>query len=316
MQVEARQIITPAPFSLKATALSHGWHECSPMSWSEGGRCFQIIDRWEDEPLRVSIVEGPRVDSKVPLRVTVEGRGLDDQIVEYAARRARLTLGLDRDLSGFYALCAKHPTLKVLPRIGAGRGLRSASMVENVVKALCATNVNWSQAVKMINRIGQLGPPVPHFVSFNAWPTPAEILKAGEDYLLNVARVGYRSASILRFCRDIVDGAIDVESLDADAARPDVSSDALLKRLRSIHGIGPSSAHYLLSFLGRHDRVSVDSATIAHVARTHMKGKKPTVKQVEAVYAPYGNWRQMVFWYEHWLTWGTAGSLLREHGLA
>jgi 3-methyladenine DNA glycosylase/8-oxoguanine DNA glycosylase len=314
-----KTITVAAPFSLKATALSHGWHECAPMSWSEGGRCLQIIDRHRDSALRVSITQASRNARHTKLVVAIEGHGLDDgaakPIVSGVTDRLRLTLGLDRDVTEFHAICRAHPVLHVIPRIGAGRSIRSAPMAENIIKALCATNVNWTQAVKMINRIGQLGPPVRHFVSLNAWPTPREILRAGDKYLLEVCRVGYRAEQILGFCRSVCDREFDPDVLDAMAASPDVADEELLALLRSIHGIGPSSAHYLLSFLGRHGRISVDSATVAHVARTHTNGRKPTVKQVEKIYARYGKWQQMVWWYEHWLNWETAKGILKEEGV-
>ena len=168
----------------------------------------------------------------------------------------------------------------------------------------------------MINRIGQLGPIIPHFRSLNAWPTPREILRAGEKYLLEVCRVGYRAETILKFCRDVCDGHVDPELWDEQAANPDVDTEDLLAQLKSIRGIGPSSAHALLSFLGRSDRLSIDSATVAHVAKTHNKGKKPTNKQIEKIYAKYGPWKQSAWWFEQWLNWDTARELLEEAGLS
>lgn len=312
MDTRSIQLAVATPFSLKATALSHGWHECSPMSWCEVGRCLQIIERRRDDAFRVSVIEGRRTRGKVTLDVTIEGPEIDDAFVDVVDQRLRVVLGLDRNMAAFHAICKNHPVLHVIPKIGAGRGIRSACMGENIVKALCATNVNWTQAVKMINRIGQLGPCVSNFRNLNAWPTPREILRAGEKYLLEVCRVGYRAESILAFCKDVCDKRFDPDELDELARSPDVSSDDLLDRLRSIRGIGPSSAHYLLSFLGRQDRLSIDSATVAHVARTHTNGRKPTSKKIEQVYAKYGEWKQSVWWYEHWLTWGTAKQILRE----
>ncbi len=286
------------------------------MSWSEGGQCFQVIDRRRDRAYRVSVVEAGRTRRKVTLQVTIDGGDFDEGFVADACKRLRVILALDRELTEFYALCRDHPTLDVIPKIGAGRSLRSASMTENILKALCATNVNWTQAVKMINRLGQLGPPIRHFVNLTAWPTPREILRAGEKYLKEVCRVGYRADSILGFCRDVCEGRFDPEALDELAASDAVTSDELLARLRSIRGIGPSSAHCLLSFLGRHDRLAIDSSTIAHVARTHLNGKRPTPRQIESIYEQYGPWKNLVWWYEHWLTWETGRRIVREAGLA
>jgi len=285
------------------------------MSWSEGGRCLQIVYRLGDQPVRVSVTEGRRRRAAVTLRVMVDGHRLDDEQMDVIRHRVRLVLGLDRDLAEFYDLCTGHLTLHVLPRLGAGRVLRSASMTENIVKALCATNVGWTQAVKSINRIGQLGLPLPHFVSLNAWPTPREILRAGKPYLTEVCRVGYRAEAILAFCGDVCGGRIDPEGLTDRALDPEVRTDELLAQLRGIRGIGPSSAHYLLSFLGRYEHLSVDSATVAHVARTHTHGRRPTHREIQRIYEGFGRWRQLAWWFEHWLTWGTAQHLLSEAGI-
>lgn len=305
----------PAPFSLEATVLSHGWHECSPMSWSFGGRCFQTIDRIGDDVFRVSIVEKSRTKSKVTLGVTLDGPVVQTEFVPVVKERLARVLGLHRDLAEFHALCAADAALSPIPKIGAGRAIRSASMTENVVKAICGTNVLWDQAIKMITRIGQLGPCLKNYRNLHAWPTPREILRAGEKYLVEVARVGYRAESILEVCANAASGKFNPDELDDIAADESVSTDELFDRVTSLRGVGPATANYLISFLGRHDRLSIDSATVAHVARVHTKGRTPSHKQIEKIYAKYGKWKQLAWWYEHWLTWGTAQRMLKEAGI-
>lgn len=380
MKTVETRVEAPQPFSLRAVALSHGWHECAPLSWCEGGACLQWITRGDpadrgepngaqpetggsgampgampmpagvgmnprerhahgvastsaldSSPLarrrghgarpalrrddrdgrgvyRVSVLEGKARKSTVPLRVVIEGPAMGDALVARIRDDVRIMLKLDQDLSGFYAVCADHPTLRILERIGAGRTLRSRSMTENVIKTLCGTNVNWNQAVQMINRIAQRGPILPHHRHLNAWPSPAEILKAGRDYLTGVCRVGYRADSILKLCDDVVKRRFDPDELD-EAARTE-SSDALLKRLLAIQGIGPASAHALLGTLGHYDRLAVDSSTFWHVARVHTNGRKPTIKDIQQIYEPYGRWKNLVWWFELWLEWDTAKAML------
>jgi 3-methyladenine DNA glycosylase/8-oxoguanine DNA glycosylase len=312
MLCESMDLEAIKPFSLKSVVLSHGWHECAPMSWSEGGQCFQIIERVHDRPIRVSVVEGRRNRHAVRLQLKVEADEIDDALLRRVGDQLRVVLALDEDLSEFHALCATHPTLFALKDIGAGRALRSHSMTENILKALCATNVNWAQAVKMINRLGQLGPGLRDYRNLNAWPTPREILRAGEKYLLEVCRVGYRAASILQFCEDVCEARIDPQAMDAAARDPGVDSDEILAQLRKIHGIGPSSAHYLLSMMGRHDRLSIDSATFAHVAGVHTNGRKPSIKKIERIYAPYGKWKNRVCWFENWIRWDSAKQIVED----
>ncbi|RJP39723.1 MAG: hypothetical protein C4547_03420 [Phycisphaerales bacterium] len=347
----------PRPFSLKAVALSHGWHECAPLSWCEGGRCLQWITRWESangrrrkakrsasrsggklragevmdvasgdndgdldvresrrrtregkDVYRVSVVEGRPRRAVAPLHVTIEGPDRDDGLVERIRGDLGTMLKLDLDLSEFYGLCSAHPKLHVLERIGAGRSIRSASMTENVLKMICGTNVNWDQAVQMINRLAQRGPFFPHYRHLNAWPGPREIRRSGEEYLTGVCRVGYRSKSILALCERIIDGTFDPDDLDEAARRE--STDELLRRLRSIHGVGASSAHALLSMLGHHDRLSIDSSTVWHVSRVYTGGRKPSVKEIEQIYEPYGRWKNLIWWYEMWIDWKTARGMM------
>ncbi|MGD2109144.1 MAG: hypothetical protein PVI86_07105 [Phycisphaerae bacterium] len=315
MPVRSTTIRLRTPYSLEANVLSHGWYECSPFSWSQGGRCFQIIERYKNKAYPIYVTQLARKRTGATLRVSVDADEASDEIMAQARASVRRVLCLDQDLSEFYDICRKHPTLHVIPKLGAGYGLRSSTMTENILKVLCFANVNWVQAVKMINRLGQLGPAVPRFANLSAWPTPREVLRAGEKYLIEVCRVGYRADSILTFCRDVRERRFDPEGLYELAESGDVSSDHILTELRSIKGIGPTGAHYLLSFLGRHDRLAIDSSTIAHVARTHKKGRKPTPKQIEALYAPYGKWQNLVWWCEFWLTWDTARRIIEANNL-
>jgi len=316
----------PPDFSLKATALSHGWHECAPMTWSQGGNCFQIIerhrtsDRDRDSAFRVCVTETKqRARKRKALNVSIDtdvrnAATIEDDVVEAIRSRLRVTLGLDLDLTEFYTMCESDDALAVVPVIGAGRMIRSASMTENILKAICSTNVNWTQAVNMINRLCQLGPNLTHFRNLSAWPTPREILRAGNKYLSDVCRLGYRCDSILKFCDDVATGKLDPESFDAMATDPNVPSEDLVKKLCEINGIGPTSANYLIGFLGRHDRLAIDSATYAHVAEHHTKGRKPSAKKIERLYAKYGKWKNKAAWLENWLTWDTAKELIAEGG--
>ncbi|MCG3130031.1 MAG: hypothetical protein FLDDKLPJ_00778 [Phycisphaerae bacterium] len=300
----------PGGFSLAATVLSHGWHECAPMSWSQGGACFQVMTRAGDEVRRISVSERERARDRVRLRVDVEGRDLSPDESRGVRDDLRLMLGLDHELAEFHELCRSHPSLHVVPRIGAGRLLRARAMSENVLKAVCATNVNWTQAVKMINRIAQLGPVFPHFRSLNAWPGCREILRAGRDYLVGVARIGYRADSILRLCTEQLSGECDLEALD-DLART-IPTEPLRKRILALRGVGPATAGFLLSMLGHHDHLSIDSATLAHVSRTHLSGRRASRAAVEDVYAGYGRWKNLVYWFENWITWDTARRLIAD----
>lgn len=311
MNSQTIAIPVPDDFHLPATVLSHGWHECHPMAWVSGAECFQTIERVGDRLHRVNVQQPAVRRKKNGIAVRVES--FDDGPANDAAElveRVRAMLSIERDLAEFYELCGEHKMLADVPSIGAGRLIRSSSMTENILKFLFSTNVNWTQAVKMINRLAQLGPHIPHYRSQNAWPTPKEILRAGREYLIDICRVGYRADSILAFCRSVDGDQTDPERFVAMANDSGVSSDEIMAELKSIKGIGPASAAGLLSLLGRYDRLSIDSATIAHAAAIHFGGRKPTPREVEKVYEPFGKWKNLVYWCESWMHWHTARAIL------
>lgn len=329
IEIHEVRLAPPAPFLLKAVALSHGWHELAPFSWSEAGQCLQVILRQKDTICRVSVLQIGRSPSRPRLKVILEGRDLTRTTCDPLLANVRTILGFEHDFAEFHDLCARHPELRLLPRIGAGRLLTAPSMTENLVKAVCGTNIAWGQAVRMANRIGQLGPSFRHFQSLSAWPTPIEILKAGPRYLNEVARLGYRTESVLAICRAAQRGpaakggsvvkktaAAPESPLDPESIltmnRNGATTDELRKALISYRGIGPASAAYLLSLLGRHEDLSVDTVTIAHAAEHHFGGRKPTPKEVRAVYEPYGKWKNLVYWFENWTRWDTAKKLLAD----
>lgn len=315
MPDQSIRLLTPAPFSLKSIALSHGWHECAPFSWSEGGRCLQYVARRGREAFRIAITQGGARRGRVELAVRVMDVALSNEELQQVEADVRHMLRLDEDYSEFHALCRQHDHLRPVEMVGAGRLLRSPTLYEDTIKTICGTNVNWTQAVKMVNRVAQLGPCVPNFRHLNAWPTPTEILKAGEAYLTDVCRLGYRSASILRLCADVRARKLDLDAIRLAAADPAVDSAAVVALLRRIHGVGEASAHFLLATLGRYDLLGIDSWTLTYVGRVHFGGRKPTPRQVRKVYEPFGRYQHLAWWCEQWLTWGTAREILHEHGL-
>lgn len=319
----------PAGYRLKTTALSHGWHECPPLSWADCGESLQMVLRGAGRTAyRFAVVshaattaDDRRKTAKSTSRAKRAGQGRatalrvacldhDGPPIADFEPAIRRVLNADHDLSSFYDRCADHAALRIVPKIGAGRLLRGASLFEDAVKTLCATNVNWSQAVRMIHRLGQLGPEVENFRHLNAFPSPREILKAGESYLTGVCRLGYRAAHLLAYCRGVQSGELDLDAIERAADDAGVSSDDLARELTAIPGIGPASANFLLNLLGRHDRLAIDSWTRTFIAGQYFNGGEPTDAEMRDIYEPFAPYQHLAFWCEQWLTWGTAKQII------
>ncbi|HXM18616.1 MAG TPA: hypothetical protein VN934_07355 [Candidatus Tumulicola sp.] len=289
------------PFTLFSTVTSHGWYQTLPFRWDQRRgvllRAEQLMDH------RVMLLEiseqrsTKRGYSDVLFKVKGEG-ATDPGVAQEMARRVTIMLHLDEDLQSFYALCRKLPEMKGALRWGAGRSMRASSLWEDVVKTVLGTNVLWKQAVVMINRLADLGEVCPADTTLKAWPSPGRVARAGERYLRDVVRAGYRAPYIIELAAAQKTGALDFDTIEAQAKTMD--AEQLYKTLVKLKGIGKSSAHFLMNLLGHYDHIAVDSATYAYAKRELFRGKRPTEKQIRKRFAEFGRWQSLVYWFGRW----------------
>ena len=182
-------------------------------------------------------------------------------------------LCLDDDLSGFYAAAARDPDLAWAAR-GAGRLVRSPTVFEDVVKTVCTTNCAWSATERMVGAlVGRLGEPAPGAppgeVAGRAFPTPAAMAAAGDDFYADVARAGYRGP----YLREIAaPGRRPASSTSRRCSPPAATSCPTRRsseRLLALPGVGPYAAAHIMLLLGRHSRLVLDSWTRPKYARLH-----------------------------------------------
>ena len=283
-------IRTPADFGLNLTVRSHGYYQTPPFGWDGLTGVFSIAMRLPGGEPFIAYV---RENGSGSLRVTVPG-GLDDEKKREIRRVVPHCLKLDEDLSGFYSMCEKIKKFGDAERIGAGRLLRSPTAFEDIVKAQLATNVAWKQAARMIHNLCQLGPKVPGS-DRRIFPEPGAILSAGDSWLREKGRVGYRAGYVIDLCGKVADGSLDLSRVD----RAEIRGADLKRLLMSIKGVGKSTAHYLLMLHGEYSSLSIDSAT--HALMRKITGKEMTDGQIEARYRRWGKYKALALWYE-WVT--------------
>jgi 3-methyladenine DNA glycosylase/8-oxoguanine DNA glycosylase len=294
---DADLLLLPArgPFRLRAVAVSHGWFQTAPFAWREEAQRLERLEPIGGATVALAVLaHDDGVAVRADRRLGEEGRAV-------AAARVRRMLQLDADLEGFDAAArAVDPGLADdLAAYGGGRMLAGASLFEDVVKGICGTNTTWRQAVGCINRIAGLG-------RDGAFPDPAAILRAGDDHLREVARVGYRAPAIADAARAAIDGRL----AEIEAASAAGDGDRVFAGLRGLRGVGPSTAGFLLLLMGHHDRPSIDSATIRVARGAWFDGRTPTPREVAERVAPAGRFRGLV------LAWATLRSWQRDIGLA
>jgi len=303
MAFETSRIAVPVrkPFGLFATVISHGWYQTLPFRWHHDRQVLERAERLGDGRVMVLEIREQPSPRRAFREVVVDIAGdhaSDPGVPEELGRRVTRMLRLDEDLAPFYAICRKRPALAKAIKYGAGRNLRGSSLWEDVVKTILGTNVLWKQAVAMINRLASLGDQSPRNSEMRAWPTPGQILRAGANYLRDQVRAGYRSDYVIELARMQKDGDIDLDALEAQAAK--MTSDELFKALTAIKGVGKSSAHFLMNLLGHYDHIPVDSATQAYAKRVFFRGRKPTERQIRRRFEQFGEWQALVYWFGRW----------------
>ncbi|MEJ2318525.1 MAG: hypothetical protein P8Y21_04210 [Gemmatimonadales bacterium] len=291
---------TPEDFGFLPVVYSHGWYQCPPFRWhAERKSLTRVVRNEGDEPVVLRIREPSR--GTLEIQINAEGTlsAADRRHVRSDVRRM---LQLDREIAGFHDLCRQHEHLAAVPDIGAGRLLRCPSVWEELVKSICGTNVQWSQAVRMISLVAELGEPIE---GYHAWPTPECILEAGEETLRERCRLGYRAPYVVELASELVDGTRDLGPIE----REELEGPELRKAFLAIKGIGPATADYLMILNGVADRLSIDSAVYAFVKDRYFGGRRPSAAEIEQLYEPYGEWRALAYWFEamqeYW--WGPAG---------
>ena len=200
----------------------------------------------------------------------------------------RHMLRLDADLSTFYAVALADDGLAWVVS-GAGRMMRSPTVFEDVVKTICTTNCAWSATVRMTTALVEhLGPEAPD--GRRAFPGPAAMAEAGDDFYRDVARAGYRGAYLQTLALAVAEGALDLEGLND----PELDDEDVAERLLALPGCGPYATAHMMMLLGRYSRLILDSWTRPKYARVN--GRKAADRTIERRFRRYGDYAGLAFW--------------------
>jgi len=291
----------PAPFNFEAVIITHGWFQLPPFYWDDQTKTLNWAVKCDDaSPILVKISQDQSAGKKKkPEATLVLPDDAEEQIQAEVIRRFRHVFNLDLNLTEFYRICTQYPILDQVFARGMGRLMRGESLYEDVFKSICGTNVQWRQAVKMIQAISQLGDAVPN-TDYHVHPTPVQVLNAGEAFLKEVGRVGYRSGYLLQLCERFANGESDALRVE----RGEMTYEELKKYFLSFKGIGKVTARYLMALYGHFDELAVDSLVISYMTARHFNGVRPTEKQVEDFYAKFGRWRYLAYWMEFIISGG------------
>jgi 3-methyladenine DNA glycosylase/8-oxoguanine DNA glycosylase len=288
---------------LRRTLGSHGVAELPPMAVDTDGLGATDTLATPDGPRTIRLeTAGGRCGTPL-LSVSIADGGPPPDAASAAALEAavRRMFCLNDDLSTFYAAISADPDLYWAAR-GAGRLLRSPTVFEDVVKTVCTTNCAWSATERMVGAlVSRLGEPAPGAppgeVAGRAFPTPAAMAEAGEDFYAGVARAGYRGPYLREIAARVAGGELDLEALLA-ASRTDLPDEEVERTLLALPGVGPYAAAHVMMLLGHHSRLVLDSWTRPKYARLMGKpdGRLIADRTIQRRFRRYGDHAGLAFW--------------------
>lgn len=283
------------PVDLRRTINSHGLTTLPPMRPVDDERALEItLALPRSGPRTVAVADGRPGHA----RIAVHGRAPSAAGGAAIVAAVRHLLALDRDLSAFYLQAGDDPDL-AWSCAGAGRMIRSQTVFEDVVKTICTTNCAWSATERMVAalvaHLGERAPGAPPAGPHGrAFPTPAAMAQAGEEFYRDVVRAGYRGRSLMGLAEAVASGALDLEAL-GDAPREALSDEEVEAALLALPGVGPYAAAHVMLLLGRSSRLILDSWTRPAYARL-LGRRSVSDRAIERRFRRYGPWAGLAFW--------------------
>jgi len=285
------------PFALPLALHGHGWVTLAPHRYDGGKAAWCVPLRLGSDVVAAAVTQ---TGDRVQIALQSERKLAATAIAQAKAQVAHM-LRADDDLTDFWRACEGHDVLGWVPRRGAGRLLRSASVFEDLMKLLFTTNCSWAATTSMTNNLVQaLGAPAPD--GSRAFPTPQDCVR-DERFWRDVVRTGYRARACIELAQRFASGELH----DAHFADASLPTAAIRERVTAMHGFGPYAAGQAMRLFGRYDDLALDSWCRATIARLLSKRRPPSDAAIARRYRAFGPWAGLALWCELTAPWHGEG---------
>ncbi len=262
--------------SLRRTALGHGWIELAPWRWESEKASLSRHD-----PLPSGGTARIEATQKTPrsLTVTVEVEGAESVDLDHIRATVVRWLSIDWDPAPAIVVARKlDPSIGRFISKGGGRFLRCSTFFEDFTKTVCTIHTAWRATQRMaeglVNDIGE-----------GLFPTPLNVLEAGEATLTSKGRLGFRARVLLEATEELLRRGLIDESGRGNEDR--ITYEEMLE----LRGIGPYAATHLMVLLHDFSRIPVDSEVGRFCKERH--GLDP--EEIEAFFDGWGEYRFLGF---------------------
>jgi hypothetical protein len=304
MAVATADMLLPAAdsFDLRATALSNAAADLPPLTWRSGPRA--TLERIEHLPGRgVYLVRVRQARTRPGALMRVTGpEGDQVEVLAPLAVRMRRVLRLDETFDDFRRHCQTDPSRQPIARAGLARLLRGATLFEDLVTTIVRTNATWTNGSRSLTQLVRLGAAHAGDRRRRAFPSPARIVRIGEDGLRQRTSLGVKADHVTLLAREVTEGLRDLDQLDAAARTMPVAD--LRAALADVQGLPPSSLPWVLLLLGHYETPLTDAASLRVALPSSPAPASPARRPEEPAHC--GPWTGLVAWFDHWLHSGHA----------
>lgn len=286
-------ITTPSTFNFKRTVISHGWCQLLPFSCDRQRWVLtRTLELPEGQPVTLKITAAKR-------KVLIDAsRRISKASRQSVLHDVRHMLRLDDDLKSFYQAVSNVPDFEWIALTGAGRMLRSPTVFEDLVKMICTTNCSWALTEKMVTGLVQnLGREAGD--GRRTFPSPEAMALMPLKFYVNEVRAGYRADYLKELADRVAAGELNPE----EWLQSPLSTQALIKEMRGVKGVGPYAAENLLKLIGRYDGLALDSWTRAKFYQVRNNGRKSTDKKIARYYSSFNEYRGLALWCDMTRDW-------------
>jgi DNA-3-methyladenine glycosylase II len=220
--------------------------------WALRRRPHNLDDRWvgniyhrtlfiDSEPVEVAVEQAGGRDAP-RLQVALAGARLAPNVERTATVALTRLLGLDRDLTAFYAFAATDERLDALARRFCGfRPPRFPTLFEALLNAVACQQITLTLGITLINRLAQAVGTAPEVApDLHALPRPAELAGYDPDALRALGYSGQKARALVELAAAMLDGRLAEDMLEA------LDDAAAIEQLCSIRGVGRWTAEYAL----------------------------------------------------------------------
>jgi DNA-3-methyladenine glycosylase II len=284
--------VPPFDFPLSASIFFGG----DPQIRSYADGAFRQVIRVRGDLLLATVTSSGTVDEP-GVRLRIDPGGIPGEVIREAGRIISTIFNLDLDLSLFVRAVRSDPVMSALAR--RLRGLkppRTPTVFEALVDSIAEQQISLTAARSIEMRVIQTFGDTLGLEGrvYHAFPSPESLADATLGELRACGLSGKKAEYIQGIARQVRGGSLDLENHG-----PEEETQAIIRELTSIRGVGPWTAELaVLRGLSRLDAIPADDLGIRRsISLYYWRGSRIDTAEARQIAGAWGSWKGLAAYY-------------------